>query len=478
MQNIKITQLGFLLLFISGQSMFGQNKNPNSDNRQESVFQTDVPIHPFDIILGRPTNNSITLSVLFYKPVSGYVEYWMTPDKINKSGTYEFNKNKPTEIILDNLQPNKRYFYRLIFRQSEKVDYSRSTIFHFQTQRSKDDNFTFTITADSHLDENADILTYKTTLLNAASDSADFHVDLGDTFMTDKYRANYKDALNQYIAQRYYFGLLCSFSPLFLVQGNHDGESGQRFNGSADNMTVWSTLTRKTYFPTPVPNEFYTGNNAVEPFVGLPQDFYSWEWGNALFIVLDPFRYTPGAGKNDPWARTLGNAQYDWLKKTLEKSHAAFKFVLIHNLVGGVDAKGIGRGGVEIAGLYEWGGKNWDGSDGFKTHLPDWEMPIHDLFIKYKVNVVFHGHDHLFAKQESDGIIYQCLSQPGSKEHGKARQAEEYGYTTGDILNEPGYMRVKVKNDKVFFEFVTTNTIDKLKNKTVCYSYDIKSAMP
>ena len=50
---------------------------------------------------------------------------------------------------------------------------------------------------------------------------------------------------------------------------------------------------------------------------------------------------------------------------------------------------------------------NADGSDGFRQNRPGWEMPIHELFVKHGVNIVFHGHDHLFVREELDGIIYQ-----------------------------------------------------------------------
>jgi len=50
-------------------------------------------------------------------------------------------------------------------------------------------------------------------------------VDLGDTWMTDKHHPDYTSALNQYQAQRYYFGTLCKSSSLFLTLGNHDGEA-------------------------------------------------------------------------------------------------------------------------------------------------------------------------------------------------------------------------------------------------------------
>lgn len=43
---------------------------------------------------------------------------------------------------------------------------------------------------------------------------------------------------------------------------------------------------------------------------------------------------------------------------------------------------------------------------------PGCDMPIHDLLLKCGVNVMFHGHDHFYAKQEKDGIIYQLVLQP------------------------------------------------------------------
>jgi hypothetical protein len=63
------------------------------------------------------------------------------------------------------------------------------------------------------------------------------------------------------------------------------------------------------------------------------------------------------------------------------------------------------RGGVEAAPFYEWGGKNEDQSDGFAARRPGWKMPIHQLLTTYGVNAVFHGHDHLYAMQELDGIV-------------------------------------------------------------------------
>jgi len=57
--------------------------------------------------------------------------------------------------------------------------------------------------------------------------------------------------------------------------------------------------------------------------------------GNALFVVLDAYRYETVSPKpTNLWDWTLGEAQYDWLKQTLEQSHAKFKFVCAHHVLG------------------------------------------------------------------------------------------------------------------------------------------------
>ena len=303
--------------------------------------------------------------------------------------------------------------------------------------------FIFTITADSHLDERTDRTLYERTLKNAAADKPVFHVDLGDTFMSEKH-ANRADAAQQYVDQRRYFGLLKV--PVHLVTGNHDGECGRYLDGTTNNLAMWSRAMRLRYFP------------------GQERNYYSREHGNALFVVLDPYWYTSRQRRDDDnWVRTLGKEQYDWLKQTLETSMATFKFVFIHQLVGGLDR--AGRGGVEVANLFEWGGKNPDGKDGFKEKRPGWTMPIHQLLVQNHVNIVFHGHDHLYAEQELDGVVYQEVPQPGDPK-GSTRSVVEYGYKSGVILSSSGYLRVTVLANETKVEYVRPD-------KSIAHSYTI-----
>ena len=142
------------------------------------------------------------------------------------------------------------------------------------------------------------------------------------------------------------------------------------------------------------------------------------------------------------------------------RSQATFKFVFIHNLASG-SFDGLGRGGVEYAPYFEWGGLNTDGTPGFAVHRPGWAIPIQDLLLSNGVQMVFHGHDHLYVCQEYDAnrdkqpdLIYQELPQPSSTTYNNTNSAADYGYTNGVILGNAGHLRVRVTPTQATFEYV------------------------
>jgi len=443
----------------------GRDPAVGSRRGPEHIPQTHVPDHPIDVILGRPTSTAVILSVLAYADTRGQVAYGAERDALDRQTPLTaFARGKPVKLVLGPLEPNTRYYYRLRYHAAAGQGRIEGT---FHTQRPPGSSFVFTLTADPHLDQNTVPELYARTLLNALADGPDFHIDLGDTFMTGKYRGDNPTEL--YLAQRYYFGLLCRSAPLFLVLGNHDGEPGGRGRSRTGALAL-----RKTYFPNPVPDGFYTGNRREEPGAGLLEDYYAWEWGDALFVVLDPFWYSarPGRDGNDNWHVTLGAEQHQWLKSTLEGSKAASKLVFVHHLVGGLNKDGQCRGGAEAAPFFEWGGR-----DAFGEKRPGWPMPIHQLLARNNVSIVFHGHDHFFARQELDGIVYQLVPQPGAEERGRVRVAESYGYTHGDILSGPGHLRVTVAPKELTVDYVRSRLPDDEKagrpNRQVAHSYTL-----
>lgn len=420
------------------------------------AFRTEVPAHPFDLILGRPTAHAITLSVLAYVDLDGFIAWGAQPGTAaTRTASRRFAKGEPADVVLGPLDPGTRYYYRFHSRAPGAAEFARTEEFSFTTARPRGESFTFTIQADSHLDFGIDPPTYVKSLRNAVAAHPDFHLDLGDTFMTDKY-PRHTDALPQYLAQRYYLGIVGATAPVFLVIGNHDGE--QLGRGGDETMAVWSNLTRKKYFPNPNPNGFYSGSTTPHPLAGLLQNYYAWEWGDALCIALDPFWYSlraRGGGRDGPvdnWNRTLGREQYDWLARTLAGSTAKFRFIFVHHLAGGGSREG--RGGEEAARFFEWGGRDIDGRDTFGQHRPGWRAPIHALLVQYHVTAVFHGHDHLYARQERDGIVYQLVPQPGHTRNDNVRNAAEYGYKSGVIAGASGILRVTVSPERALVEYV------------------------
>lgn len=427
------------------------------------------------VILGRPTDTSIAAS-LFALADHTVVLAYSTADLTEKSISVDLKAGVPQTVTLTELSPDSEIHYRL------SVDSARSSEHMFQTGRLPGQPYTFTIDADPHGgDPNFNGSLYAVTMNNALADRPDFHINLGDTFMTEKQQArSYDEAEATYSALRSYFGIFGADVPLFLVNGNHEGELGWMLKGRDGQLPLWSAQLRQLYYPGPQPGRFYSGSTAVDPALGAVRDgYYAWTWGCALFVVLDPFWYTDSKPKAvDPdagWGWTLGQKQYDWLKTTLESSPAAYKFVFTHHLVGGQGHEA--RGGVEVANLYEWGGSNTDGSYGFDQQRPGWGKPIHQLLVDNHVSAVFHGHDHVFVKQELDGIIYQEVPQSSFTLYNKTDLAESYGYRTGVVLGSSGHLRVTVAPEKVTVEYVRAYLAQDQKlgqqNRQVDYSYVI-----
>ena len=171
----------------------------------------------------------------------------------------------------------------------------------------------------------------------------------------------------------------------------------------------------------------------------------------------------------DLWGVTIGDAQYHWFKQTLEQSKAAYKFVFSHHVLG------TGRGGIEQADLYEWGGRSRRSDWDFNQERPDWELPVHQLMVKHGVTIFFQGHDHLFARQERDGIVYQELPMPADPGYVAYNQDR---YQSGVILPNSGHLRVTVSPEQVKVDYVRSylphDETDKQKTGEIACSYTVK----
>ncbi len=423
-----------------------------------------APVSTFDgsIVLAAPTQDAVTANLL-----SNQVKQNVAISYGRTSGTYEkktavkeLPAGVPTEILIDGLAADAAYFYRLHFLNSQNVELATSAEYRFHTARASGSSFSFTIQGDSHPERANEFNSalYQRTLQTVSADQADFHISLGDDFSVDMLNpatVTQAQVIERYSLQRPYLGLVGRNAAVFLVNGNHEQSAGYLLNGSADNVAVWAQNARNAYYSQPEPNAFYGGNTQSIPYIGLPRNYYSWTWGDALFVAIDPYLPSPvplatifgnAALNTDIWAVTHGDAQYQWLKSTLEQSKAKYKFVFAHHVMG------ANRGGVEIASLAEWGGMNKNGVNEFSQKRANWSLPIHQLMVANKVTAFFQGHDHVWVRQQLDGITYQTLSEPANPNYNYSEFSS--AFLSGDKFPNSGYTRVNVSATSVKVEYV------------------------
>jgi len=455
------------------------------------------PARELSLILGRPTGNSTALSVLWSSDVEAYVEFGTKPGAYaEKTPAAKVEAGVPMEFTLAPLRPNTRYVYRLRSRAADRPEFDAGPEHTFHTQRAPGSTFVFALQGDSHPERLGKMYhpdLYVRTMRNVAADHPDFYVTLGDDFSIE--RLIERNQLSQpavdrvYAHQRSFLGLVGCSSPLFLVNGNHEQAARYLLDGTPDSAAVLAGRARTRFFPLPAPDTFYQGDPEVVESVGLLRDYYSWNWGDALFVVLDPYWHSPvpvdnkagpgkrdgkqqrGKGRRDLWDVTIGDAQYRWLTAVLTRSNARFKFVFSHHVLG------TGRGGIEMAGLYEWGGKDRRGARLFEQKRPGWELPIHDLMVKTGVTIFFQGHDHVFCRQELDGIVYQSVPNPADDTY-TAFNAD--AYRSGNVLPNSGHLRVTVSPSNVNVDYVRAflpqDETEDRENGNVAFRYTIEAA--
>ena len=494
------------------------------------------PESEFSTLVGSPTDRAVVISVLSAKAGEGRIEYGTSAADLNRqTEPFALVAGVPLHVDIAGLSPNTPYVYRVALRAARDADWRPQPSGSFRTVRAAGQTFTFTVQGDSHperIGRMYDPELYVRVLTNVAADRPDFHFLMGDDFSIERLieQGNKsQSAVNAvYASQRSFLGIVGKTTPLMLVNGNHEQAAKYLLDGTASNFAVFAGKARTTYFPLPAPGAIYTGNSTPVEHIGLLRDYYAWEWGDALFVVIDPYWHSPvavdneagtraparddegapaerqrrrdrqgraeqdaganqapartpatqpqaqpeprgggrggGRGQRDLWQITLGDEQYKWLQTTLTKSNAKFKFVFSHHV------SGTGRGGVEVAPYYEWGGQDRRGGGGgggggrnrqgaagdaqpappaaparglerFFQMRPTWEKPIHGLMRDTGVTIFFQGHDHLYARQELDGVIYQSCPNPADPTFTAFNRE---AYKSGDIFPNSGHLRVTV----------------------------------
>lgn len=451
-------------------------------------------------VLGRPTRDSIALSLV--SPTSGQVavDYGYTKTKYTaSSAAMNSVAATPTVVELRGLKPNAAVYYRVKYRTTESSAWTFGKQQVFRTARAAGSTFSFTVQGDTHPERvgkmfNSDL--YYVTMANIAAQRPDFHILMGDDFSIDpiigKGQATAANVDKIYSTHRNWLGVVGACTPIFLVNGNHEQAAQYLLDGTTTNPAVLAGSARVRYFPLPTSDGFYSADMTTVDGVGELRDYYAWTWGDALFVTLDPYwhsksavdnvagvsndtaanaKKTGGAGAKtgDLWQIGIGDEQYAWLNAVLEKSTAKYKFVFAHHVMG------TGRGGVEVSTDYEWGGRDPKGKTTFAEQRPNWELPIHDLMVKNGVSIFFQGHDHIFVTQERDGLIYQSMPNPADDTFS---MFNDTAYKTGVKAPNSGHVRVTVGPSSAKVEYFLAARAKDIstgrKNLQVAHSYIIK----
>ena len=189
-----------------------------------------------------------------------------------------------------------------------------------------------------------------------------------------------------WLRMRKMYSALTPHIPVYLVQGNHDGESGY------DAARVPAIKYRKKYFQQP---GYGQGGSADENYFPL---FWGGEFYNGrapLFLILDNESYnSAGLSPRRPEDWTLGPLQKAWLK-TMLAYDTEWKFAFFHHVLGGWP-----RGTNEEATDYAYGRGPLFTYEDYQGYCQDpnrvEQVELTKLMMDNGLNAVFYGHDHIF----------------------------------------------------------------------------------
>ncbi len=156
------------------------------------------------------------------------------------------------------------------------------------------------------------------------------------------------------------------------------------------------------------PNErFY------KPFNMNGQKYYTYKKSNIRFFALD--------------SNYMDKEQLSWLEKELQNSGSDWKICYFHHP------------------LYS--------SAAFHGSSTDLRLLLEPLFVKYGVQVVFAGHDHVYERvKPQKGICYFTEGASGSLRKGNLRKKD---LTAAGYDQDRSFMLVEIAGDELYFQTIS-----------------------
>lgn len=302
---------------------------------------------------------------------------------------------------LTGLKPATRYRYQV----GDGVFWSASHT--FTTAPSQVQAFKFLLFGDS---QGNSFSVWQSTLQTAYARNGDakFLINVGDLVDTG---LSYNQWDNWFQAGR---GVIDTL-PIMPVMGNHETYT---IGGTIDRPVLYSAF-------------FLLPHNGP---AGLEGKVYSFDYGPAHFSVLDSQRQ-----EEEEWLPQMLSLQQAWLEKDLAGTDKRWKVVLIHRPV--------------------YHNRPSRAAD------EDLRNAFTPLFDRYGVDVVFAGHDHVYARSyplsggkwkgaAGSGPVYITVGRSGTKTFARA-QAKDWDAAFYNPLQQPNYLTVEVSGDRLLVKAFT-----------------------
>ncbi|HKB12726.1 MAG TPA: metallophosphoesterase [Vicinamibacterales bacterium] len=168
-------------------------------------------------------------------------------------------------------------------------------------------------------------------------------------------------------------------------------------------------------------NHDKTSNDAYAPFNMGGQRYYTYARQDVRFFVLD--------------TNVLDPAQLAWLENALKNAREPWKIAYFHHP------------------LYSDGGRH-----GSEVEL---RVRLEPIFVKYGVNVVYSGHDHVYERiKPQKGITYFVSGAGGQLRPGDLRRSD---LTAAGFDKDRSFMLNEIAGDDLYFQAVSRvgETVDR-----------------
>jgi len=315
----------------------------------KTVEADDVPEIIAGPYLQHVTQTSMTIMWETDQPCTSIIEYGRAErlrknDPIPLKNRIEESKKKAIhEVVLKNLAPQTNHLYR-VSSANAGGSKTESQIYTFQTAVHRETPFAFVVVGDNRTYPER----FAKVMARAWAERPNFVVNVGD-LVTD---GNVKEQwIKEYLEPA---AELMRRVPTYVAIGNHERNADWYYK----------------YVSYP-----------------QPENYYSFDYGNAHFAMIDSNKNLSAKSK-----------QYDWLKKDLAGSRATWKFVCHHHPPYSSDENDYGD---TYRGSSELGDKN------VRQLVP--------LYDQYKVDIVWYGHIHDYERtwplragrvDQKNGVVY------------------------------------------------------------------------